>query len=157
MEDRLDTILKRKAEDGVHIYILIWKVCLRALSSNLQETKIAVPIDSYHTKTIFEGLHRNIHVIRHPMTVPINCNPFSSLLLSAGSHHQKSVVVDQDIAIIGGADLCYGRWDTCEHEITDTTKTLFLIESKDDTSFESEDHKSHRILSYLWPGKGICI
>jgi len=26
-------------------------------------------------------------------------------------HHQKIVVIDQDIAFVGGLDLCFGRYD----------------------------------------------
>lgn len=38
---------------------------------------------------------------------------------NAGSHHQKCVIIDQDLAFVGGLDLCFGRWDTPEHELTD--------------------------------------
>ncbi len=31
------------------------------------------------------------------------------------SHHQKIIVVDEDLAFSGGFDVCHGRWDTCEH------------------------------------------
>ena len=31
------------------------------------------------------------------------------------SHHEKMVVVDQAIAIVGGMDLCPGRLDTSGH------------------------------------------
>lgn len=32
-----------------------------------------------------------------------------------GSHHQKIVVVDDQLAFIGGLDLTIRRWDTCDH------------------------------------------
>jgi phospholipase D1/2 len=34
----------------------------------------------------------------------------------AGSHHQKFVVVDDQVAFVGGMDLCGHRWDTTEHK-----------------------------------------
>lgn len=34
------------------------------------------------------------------------------------SHHQKTVVVDADVAFLGGLDLCTGRWDRPDHELT---------------------------------------
>ncbi len=35
------------------------------------------------------------------------------------SHHEKLVVVDQAVAIIGGMDLCPGRFDTSAHVLHD--------------------------------------
>ncbi len=32
------------------------------------------------------------------------------------SHHQKVVVIDDEIAFVGGFDLAENRWDTCAHE-----------------------------------------
>src|SRR5690606_16658749 len=31
------------------------------------------------------------------------------------SHHQKVVVIDDEVAFVGGLDLTHGRWDTPEH------------------------------------------
>ena len=36
------------------------------------------------------------------------------------AHHEKLCVVDGGIAFMGGLDLCYGRWDTNQHSISDT-------------------------------------
>lgn len=33
------------------------------------------------------------------------------------SHHQKFVVVDGKIGFLGGIDLSYGRWDTCDFDV----------------------------------------
>ena len=35
------------------------------------------------------------------------------------THHEKTVVIDQTLAFVGGIDLCYGRWDTYEHPLND--------------------------------------
>ena len=35
------------------------------------------------------------------------------------THHEKTVVIDQTLAFVGGIDLCYGRWDTHEHPLND--------------------------------------
>ncbi|KAG2456770.1 PLD1 Phospholipase, partial [Polypterus senegalus] len=50
-------------------------------------------------------------VIRHPDHVP------STALLWA--HHEKTVIIDQSIAFLGGIDLAYGRWDDHQHRLTD--------------------------------------
>ena len=34
------------------------------------------------------------------------------------SHHEKTVIIDQSTAFLGGIDLCIGRWDTPSHCIT---------------------------------------
>ncbi|PRP76312.1 phospholipase D1 [Planoprotostelium fungivorum] len=109
IEDRLDKILRRKAREGVKVYILLWK-----------ETSIAVKLNSAQTKRKMLSLHENIQVIRHPPLEPLNW-----------SHHQKTVVVDGDIAFVGGMDLCYGRWDTQDHRCVDNCHLNTLWPGKD--------------------------
>jgi phospholipase D1/2 len=41
------------------------------------------------------------------------------------SHHEKIVVVDQLVAFVGGLDLALMRYDTPQHQLTDTGKVLF--------------------------------
>ena len=36
-----------------------------------------------------------------------------------GSHHQKTVVVDDQVAFVGGIDLTAKRWDTSDHRVED--------------------------------------
>jgi phospholipase D1/2 len=52
-------------------------------------------------------------VIRHPdhRVLP---GTESSLLYT---HHEKTVVIDQRLAFIGGIDLCWGRWDTDDYRL----------------------------------------
>jgi phospholipase D1/2 len=45
-----------------------------------------------------------LKVIRHP-----DHYPSSGVFL--WSHHEKTVIIDQKIAFVGGIDLCFGRWD----------------------------------------------
>lgn len=42
------------------------------------------------------------------------------------SHHQKSVIVDGDVAFVGGLDLAYGRWDTNSFNVV-VDPTLHVI------------------------------
>jgi hypothetical protein len=48
-EFRLDRLLKRKAEEGVKIYIIVYK-----------EMAVALTINSAHTKLWLQNLHKNI-------------------------------------------------------------------------------------------------
>jgi phospholipase D1/2 len=76
---RLDQILKYKANQGVQIYVLLYKEVEYIGQSN----------DSFGVKKSLENLSPNIHVIRHP-------NKFiggSTAVL--WSHHEKLVVVDR--------------------------------------------------------------
>ncbi|KAM6160405.1 phospholipase D1 isoform 2-T2 [Erethizon dorsatum] len=97
---RLDCVLKRKAQQGVQIFIMLYK-----------EVELALGINSEYSKRTLVQLHPNIKVMRHPDHVS------SSVYLWA--HHEKLVIIDQSVAFVGGIDLAYGRWDDNEHRLTD--------------------------------------
>lgn len=42
------------------------------------------------------------------------------------SHHEKIVVVDQRIALIGGIDLAFGRYDTQDHQLCDPNGLIWI-------------------------------
>uniref|UniRef100_A0A4W6DL66 Phospholipase n=1 Tax=Lates calcarifer TaxID=8187 RepID=A0A4W6DL66_LATCA len=105
---RLDCILKRKAQQGVHIFVMLYK-----------EVELALGINSGYSKRTLMHLHPNIKVMRHPDHVS------SSVYLWA--HHEKIVVIDQSVAFVGGIDLAYGRWDDREHRLTDSINQNILI------------------------------
>lgn len=46
-----------------------------------------------------------------------------SVLPPGAAHHQKLVVVDEQVAFCGGLDLSVGRWDTSEHRAQDPRRT----------------------------------
>ncbi|XP_051874747.1 phospholipase D1-like isoform X2 [Pristis pectinata] len=97
---RLDYILKRKAHQGVKVFVMLYK-----------EVELALGINSEYSKRTLMRLHPNIKVMRHPDHVS------STVYLWA--HHEKLVVIDQSVAFVGGIDLAYGRWDDNEHRLTD--------------------------------------
>ena len=97
---RIDRILKKKAEEGVKIFIIVYR--------NVGTT---VGTDSSWTKHSLLSLHDNIHVIRSPNQWLQNTYFWA--------HHEKLAMVDNIIAFIGGIDLCYGRYDTPEHVLRD--------------------------------------
>lgn len=145
VENRLDQLLRMKAEkDGVKVYVLVWNETKIALSLNSEHVKNVIaerktlfcllPMITlffssalrffsllllsllcfpcvheliFSSKTL-TSLHPNILVMRHPDITPFNW-----------SHHQKTVVVDQELAFVGGLDLCYGRYDDRSHLLTD--------------------------------------
>nr|XP_033780162.1 phospholipase D2 isoform X2 [Geotrypetes seraphini] len=135
---RLDILLKRKAEQGVRICILLFK-----------EVELALGINSGYSKRALMLLHPNIKVMRHPDHV--------SSIVFLWAHHEKMVVIDQSIAFLGGLDLAYGRWDNHNYQLTD----LGVNEpKKGSTEMEPRNHiEDHSVLSsleqnqQLWLGK----
>ncbi|XP_057538983.1 phospholipase D zeta 1-like isoform X2 [Amaranthus tricolor] len=97
---RLDILLESKAKEGVHIYILLYK-----------EVSIALKINSIYSKRRLLDIHENVRVLRYP--------DHMSTGIYYWSHHEKIVVVDNQICFIGGLDLCFGRYDTVDHKVGD--------------------------------------
>ncbi|KAF8929502.1 hypothetical protein BGZ47_001015 [Haplosporangium gracile] len=100
-EFRLDRLLKKKAQDGVKIYVVVYK-----------EISLALTMDSAHTKTWLQDLHPNIQVQRHPDHISVTATQF-------WAHHEKICVIDCRLAFIGGLDLCFGRYDSRTHQLSD--------------------------------------
>ncbi|KAG7484857.1 hypothetical protein MATL_G00053770 [Megalops atlanticus] len=97
---RLDQILKRKAEQGVKVCVLLYK-----------EVELALGINSGYSKRMLMNMHPNIKVMRHPDHV--------SSIVFLWAHHEKMVAIDQSVAFIGGIDLAFGRWDDSHYRLTD--------------------------------------
>ena len=47
------------------------------------------------------------------------------------THHQKTVIIDQQYAYLGGIDLCFGRYDTQEHPLKDECHLSSQFPGKD--------------------------
>ncbi|KAF7503349.1 hypothetical protein GJ744_003955 [Endocarpon pusillum] len=121
---RLDRLLKRKAEQGVKIFVIIYR-----------NVESAIPIDSQYTKFSLLDLHPNVFVQRSP-------NQFRQNTFF-WAHHEKLCIVDHTLAFIGGIDLCFGRWDTPQHTVTDDKST----------GFEASELPKDADHCQLWPGK----
>ncbi|KAF5368099.1 hypothetical protein D9758_004381 [Tetrapyrgos nigripes] len=123
---RLDRVLKRKAEQGVKVYVVVYKEVTQTMS-----------MSSKHTKWALTELNPNIQCIRHPDHIG------SKDTVEFWSHHEKVVVVDNHFACIGGLDLCFGRWDTHTHPLADVHPTAFS-----DTLFPGQDFNNARIMDF---------
>uniref|UniRef100_A0A8C7L0C9 Phospholipase n=1 Tax=Oncorhynchus kisutch TaxID=8019 RepID=A0A8C7L0C9_ONCKI len=122
---RLDQILKRKAEQGVKVCVLLYK-----------EVEMALGINSGHSKRTLMDMHPNIKVMRHP-------NHMSAVVF-LWAHHEKMVAIDQSVAFVGGLDLAFGRWDDSQYRLTDTETTNHISE---------EEPKAPLNNTQLWLGK----
>ncbi|KAM9035956.1 phospholipase D1 isoform X1 [Sarcophilus harrisii] len=125
---RLDYILKRKAQQGVRIFVMLYK-----------EVELALGINSEYSKRTLMRLHPNIKVMRHPDHVS------STVYLWA--HHEKLVIIDQSVAFIGGIDLAYGRWDDNEHRLTDVGSVKRVTVGQSTFSLTGEIGESNEALN----------
>ncbi|KAF2399553.1 phospholipase D [Trichodelitschia bisporula] len=121
---RLDRLLKRKADEGVKIYVIMYR-----------NVNSAIPIDSEYTKFSLLDLSDNVYVQRSPNQIRQNTFFWA--------HHEKILVVDHCVAFCGGVDLCFGRWDTPAHTLIDDKLT----------GFEVNDLPKDADNCQLWPGK----
>ena len=133
---RLDKTLKRAAERGVKIYVMVYK-----------EVKQALTCNSAHTKKALEALcpegspgHGNIVIMRHP-----DHNFFENAgdMTFYWAHHEKFIVIDYDLAFIGGLDLCFGRWDARHHPLADAHPAGIKNEV-----FPGQDFNNNRIMDF---------
>lgn len=82
----------------MRIFVLLYK-----------EVELAIGINSIYSKRKLVNAHpENVKVLRYPDHTGQNAVLF-------WGHHEKLVIVDQSIALFGGLDLCYGRWDNYQH------------------------------------------
>lgn len=126
---RIDRLLERKASQGVKIFVIIYR--------NVGTT---IPIDSLYTKHSILSLNQeNIHVIRSPNQLLQNTYFWA--------HHEKICIIDQTMAFMGGIDLCYGRYDTPDHVLTDDTVVDFA--HLDSETLTQEEFETFNI----FPGK----
>ena len=102
---RLDNMILDAANRGVSVYIVIYNAP-SFTDFDLQPTYVC---------NYFNNLHPNIHCMMHP----------NGRIPSMWSHHQKLVSCDESIAFIGGIDLCYGRYEDSDYNITDELETNF--------------------------------
>lgn len=134
-EYRLDKLLKKKAEEGVKIFVSVYKEVEQALTCNSAHTKHAL------NRLCPKGSpgYGNIRVIRHP-----DHNPFENLadVTVYWAHHEKFIVIDYNMAFIGGLDLCFGRWDANHHPLADVHPKV------QEEIFAGQDWNNNRIKDF---------
>ena len=96
----MDRTLKRAAERGVQVHVILYK-----------EFEHAIPNNSEYAKKTLMDLHKNITVMRHPNDI-----------VFLWSHHEKSVIVDQKTGFMGGLDLCFGRYELDDYVLQEPVK-----------------------------------
>ena len=93
LKELLDFAARRRP--GLHCFVLIWDYA----------AFYALERDPFSRARLGWGSHRRVH-FRYDAQHPLGA-----------SHHQKVVVVDDCLALVGGIDLTGHRWDTTEHRV----------------------------------------
>jgi len=87
-------------------------MCFQIVVFFSQEVEGTLVLGSGYAKNLLRNLSPNIQVLRHPDHLNVGGTLY-------WAHHEKIVVVDEEVAFIGGLDLCFGRWDTPHHTLRD--------------------------------------
>ncbi|GFZ08099.1 phospholipase D alpha 4 [Actinidia rufa] len=111
---RLGELLKRKAEEGVAVRIMLWD----------DETSLPIfknkGVMSTHDEDAFA-------FFKHTKVICKLCPRFHNKFPTFFAHHQKTITVDTQglfsssnreiMSFVGGLDLCDGRYDTEDHSL----------------------------------------
>ena len=133
---RLDQVLKRKAEAGVKIYVIVYREVEAALTCNSEHTKHALQALCPEGSPGFG----NIKIMRHP---DHNVLENAADMTFYWAHHEKFIIVDYDMAFIGGLDLCFGRWDDHQHALSDMHP-----ESVANEVWPGQDFNNNRVMDF---------
>ncbi|TPR03344.1 Homocysteine S-methyltransferase family protein [Aspergillus niger] len=136
---RLDRMLLAAAQRGVRVNIIVYKEVTQALTLSSHHTK-------HHLEDLHENIAVFRHPDHLPDRQELEASIHTSLQnlsLDAGNlakmsedaikgiygmhedvilywaHHEKLCLIDGRIAFMGGLDMCFGRWDTNQHELAD--------------------------------------
>nr|CAB43062.1 phospholipase D2 [Craterostigma plantagineum] len=129
-EITLGELLKKKANEGVNVLMLVWD---DRTSVGLLKRDGLMATHDEETQNYFQGT--DVHCILCPRNPDDGGSFVQDLQISTMfTHHQKIIVVDSDlpsggsdkrriVSFVGGIDLCDGRYDTPFHSLFRTLDT----------------------------------
>ncbi|KAA8521568.1 hypothetical protein F0562_012241 [Nyssa sinensis] len=127
----LGELLKRKADDGVSVLLLLWDD-----RTSVEELKKDGLMATHDQETGDYFHNTNVHCFLCPHDPGDGRSIVQGFEISTMfTHHQKTVVVDSEIpggesqkrrivSFVGGIDLCDGRYDTPDHPLFKTLDTV---------------------------------
>ncbi|XHG04355.1 hypothetical protein AWENTII_007628 [Aspergillus wentii] len=160
---RLDRMLLAAAQRGVRVNIIVYKEVEQALTLSSSHTKKALE-DLHPNIAVFR--HPDHLPTGHDVAETIESS-FKNLTLNAAglsklpgdalkslyginddvilywAHHEKLCLIDGKTAFMGGLDLCFGRWDTNQHAISDAHPAKL-----DEIVFPGQDYNNARVLDF---------
>lgn len=130
LKTTLGDLLKRKADEGVRVLMLIWDD--RTSVDILKEDGLMATHDE-ETADYFRNT--KVRCVLCPRITEVFTNIRGYQAAAIFTHHQKTVVVDCEVSgggsqkrrvvsFVGGIDLCDGRYDTQEHSLFRTLDTI---------------------------------
>ncbi|KAL2864512.1 putative phospholipase D (PLD) [Aspergillus lucknowensis] len=159
---RLDRLLHSAAQRGVKVNIIVYKEVTQALTLSSHHTK-------HHLEDLHQNIAVFRHPDHLPDRQGLTSSITSSLqnlsldalrlgqmsvdamkgvygihegVILYWAHHEKLCIVDGAVAFMGGLDLCYGRWDTHHHAISD------VHDNPSDVVFPGQDYNNARVLDF---------
>ncbi|KAJ5098105.1 hypothetical protein N7532_005106 [Penicillium argentinense] len=160
---RLDRMLQAAAQRGVRVNIIVYKEVTQALTLSSSHTKHALE-DLHPNIAVFR--HPDHLPDRQELAQSITSS-FQNMSLDSASlskmskdalkglygmnddvilywaHHEKLCLIDGQTAFMGGLDLCFGRWDTHQHAISDLHPS-----DLNETVFPGQDYNNSRVLDF---------
>jgi len=125
-DPRLSSLLLAAAERGVRVCVLLY-----------HEMAMMMPNDSETAEAELNKLrHSNIFVVRHRSQWDSN---------RLWTHHEKVMAVDQQLAFVGGLDLCLGRYDDARKRLCDDAVP---------SVWEAQDYSNPRTRDFVVPVHG---
>lgn len=130
-EISLGELLKRKANEGVTVLMLIWDD-----RTSVKEVKKDGLMATHDQETAEYFRNTNVRCYLCPRNPDDGRSIVQGFEISAMfTHHQKTIVVDKEgsaggsekrriVSFIGGIDLCDGRYDTPKHPLFTTLTTI---------------------------------
>uniref|UniRef100_A0A0V0IZ39 Phospholipase D n=1 Tax=Solanum chacoense TaxID=4108 RepID=A0A0V0IZ39_SOLCH len=126
----LGDLLKLKSQEGVRVLLLIWDDPTSRSILGYKTDGVMATHDE-ETRSFFK--HSSVKVLLCPRVAGKRHSWVKQREVGViYTHHQKTVIMDADtgnnrrkiIAFVGGLDLCDGRYDTPEHPLFRTLKTV---------------------------------
>ncbi|KAL3348969.1 hypothetical protein AABB24_022234 [Solanum stoloniferum] len=126
----LGDLLKLKSQEGVRVLLLIWDDPTSRSILGYKTDGVMATHDE-ETRSFFK--HSSVKVLLCPRVAGKRHSWIKQREVGViYTHHQKTVIMDADagnnrrkiIAFVGGLDLCDGRYDTPEHPLFRTLKTV---------------------------------
>lgn len=98
-----------KANCPVHFFELIqWKA--------RENPEIMIYLNRWQFSLLFASQREGLSTLKWRFNSPVNVHYcFDSLLPVSACHHQKIIVIDDEIVFCGGMDVAIARWDHREH------------------------------------------